>query len=336
LADSLSRQRELFNARFAAARCSCSNLDATAFLEHLANTLDPIVRKVADMLPEKVDPVSLALYELSLELFVARLMGPEAKTPWVASVWRELLPAAASLVAREPGRLAACASNAILNLAGTPGTRPQQWLARMIAVATLCPNATTLLDCGKTLAWQAGMSQYREGGIEAARALPPPLATKVLDLPDGTSADDVHRAIERVKAEPWLSCRDALTRVDSKRVVSLVAKAGAFRGFGGPFICPPTVSCDAGAIYASDGEGTWQLLADAYGQVFVRCQPRSTWLGGSGDHAIGNRGDVRWGSDRALLPQLANPRSQAANDHTLAVTLSTSHHVFLLARVAEN
>jgi hypothetical protein len=336
LADALARQREPLNARFADARRTCSTLDANALFEHLTGTLDPIVRAVAKVLPERVDAVTLALYELSLELFVARLLGPEAKTPCVAAVWRELLPVAAAPVAREPGRLAACTSNAIVNIAGTPGARPREWLDRMIAVAGQCPDTTTLLDCGKILAWQAGMAQYRAGALDTAAKLAPPLAATALGLPQNTAADVVRRAIATLKTDPWLTSVAALEQRESSSPIRFVAQAGAFRGFGGPFIRPPTVSNGASGIFASDGDGVWQLLADAYGTVFVRADPRSMSPSGSSDPTVARSGEVRWGAERVRIAGLAHALSFAGDDHTLAVTLPTSHHVFLLARAAEN
>jgi hypothetical protein len=327
----------LFNAHFSDARRACSTLDATAFFEHLNGTLDPIVGKVADILPEKAESVTLALYDLSLELFVGRLLGPEAKSPWIASVWKELLPVAAPLVAREPARLAASVSNAIFNLAGMPGTRPRQWLERMNAITGECPNVNALLECGTILAWLAGMAQFREGALDVASALVPRLAAAALGLPRDAAEADVSLAIGRLKADPWLTTHAALGQGDAMPPVRIVAQVGAFRGFGGPFIRPPTVSTATGAIYVADGEGAWQMTADRYGTAFLRCDPPlipSTPA--ELMQTVSRRGDVRWGNDQIHLPQLAQATSVAANEHTLAVTLPTSHHVFLLARAAEN
>jgi hypothetical protein len=337
LADALARQRELLNARFSDARRACSTLDATAFFEHLTGALDPIVCRVADILPEKAEAVTLALYDLSLELFVGRLLGPEAKSPWIASVWKELLPVAAPLVAREPARLAASASNAIFNLSAMPGTRPRQWLERMNAIAGECPDVNAFLECGKIIAWLAGMAQFRDGALAAAASLAPRLAAGALNLPPETTEDDVTRAIGRLKADPWLTTLAALGKADATPPLRIVAQVGAFRGFGGPFIRPPTVSAAAGVIYVADGEGAWQMTADRYGTAFIRSdspliRSASTEL----TQTVSRRGDVRWGNDQIQLPQLAHASSVAANEHTLTVTLPTSHHVFLLARAAEN
>ena len=88
-----------------------------------------------------------------------RLLGPEAKTPWVASVWKELLPVAALGGARAGSTGGMRLSNAIVNLVGDARARPRQWLERMNAIAGECPNVNDdCSECGKILAWQAGMA----------------------------------------------------------------------------------------------------------------------------------------------------------------------------------
>src|SRR3954467_689267 len=92
MAEALERNRETLNARFAAAQMGGSRIDQAAFMEHLADVVEPTVRAVAVEFAEKVDPVTLALYDLSLELFGATLLGPQNTCPPIALVWRKLLP----------------------------------------------------------------------------------------------------------------------------------------------------------------------------------------------------------------------------------------------------
>src|SRR6185503_17908466 len=55
LAEALARHREACNDKFAAATRKGGELDATAFLEHLAATVDPIVRSVAGLFAERAE-----------------------------------------------------------------------------------------------------------------------------------------------------------------------------------------------------------------------------------------------------------------------------------------
>src|SRR4051794_1683497 len=171
MAEALARNRESLNARFAAAQMGGSRIDQAAFMEHLADVVEPIVRAVAAEFAEKVDAVTLALYDLSLELFGATLLGPENTCPPISVVWRTLLPRVPRLLAREPGRVAGSLSNAVHNLASTPGARVDEWIERMIALAPVAGDVGAFLDSGKVLAWRAGMTQYREGALATVRKL---------------------------------------------------------------------------------------------------------------------------------------------------------------------
>ena len=50
--------------------------------------------------------------------------------------------------------------------------------------------------------------------------------------------------------------------------------------------------------------------------------------------AIDPKGRVAWNGEDATFGELAESSSQAFDGQTLAVTLPTSHHVFLVARSA--
>jgi hypothetical protein len=333
LAEALARNRESLNARFAAAQMGGSRIDQAAFMQHLADVVEPIVRAVAAEFAEKVDPVTLALYDLSLELFGATLLGPASTCPPVALVWRKLLPRIPRLLAREPGRVAGSLSNAVHNLAAMPGARTDEWLDRMTAIAPLATDVHTFLDSGKILAWRAGMTQYREGALATARQLDPPIAARALGLPDVTPGADIATTIDRITENPWISPTDALTNAADPRRMRIAARAGDFRGFGGPFLRPPTVIYMHDSFLVSDGESTWMLLADLHGSTFQRIDNpplKPNWIAA----AIQSEpdGTVRWGEATATFEELAGLSAHASDGKTLAITLPTSHHVFLLTR----
>src|SRR5262245_53116578 len=119
----LKTERESFNARFAERRFAGSRIDGGAFLDHLANVVDPIVRTVAERFPDRARVAIQQLYDLSLNLFAASLLGPTARMPQVDAVWRRLLPVLGGFVAREPARLAGSLSNAAYNIAVQAETR---------------------------------------------------------------------------------------------------------------------------------------------------------------------------------------------------------------------
>ena len=69
-------------------------------MEHLCGTVNPLIGSVHAVLPERVRGVVVALYDVSLDLFAASLLGPEATLPFLERLWREVLPAAARSCAR--------------------------------------------------------------------------------------------------------------------------------------------------------------------------------------------------------------------------------------------
>jgi hypothetical protein len=334
MAEALARHREALNARFAAAQMGGARIDPAAFMEHLGEVVEPIVRAVAGEFAEKVDSVTLALYDLSLELFGATLLGPGNTCPPILVVWRKLLPRVPRLLSREPGRVAGSLSNAVHNLASTPGARFDEWIERMIGLAPMAGDVSSFLDSGKVLAWRAGMTQYREGALATARQLGTPVAARALGLPEAAPAADIAAALDRVTENPWISPNDALggTAVDSRRM-RIVSRVGAFRGFGGPFLRPPTIRYQHDHFLVSDGEATWMLLADLHGSTFQRIDDpplKPNWS----EAAIqaDPDGTLRWGDAVARFEELAGFSSHASDGKTLAITLPTSHYVFLLAR----
>ncbi len=235
LADALARQRDSCNAKFAAARQRSAGLDSEGFLAHLASVLDPIIRGVAASLPEKVDLATTALFDLSLELFASRLLGPDAKSSWINQAWCRLLPRVPVLVAREPSRLTASVCNAILNIDSTIGGRPGEWLDRMGNLGACCQRVDDFLEAGKVVAWQCGMAHYRVLALDVANQLPASLAAAALGLPSD-KASDVAAVTAQLNDDPWKSPLDAASQTLDGRSIQLVRHIGAFRGFGGVFL----------------------------------------------------------------------------------------------------
>jgi hypothetical protein len=336
LADSLRRNRPLFNTKFAAATKSENPIHEQAFKEHVASTLDPIVRAVAAEFPERTDPVVDALFDLSLNLFRHNLLGPKAKTAAIPDAWRNLLPLIPRLLAREPARVAGSITNALYNLSRTRGTRRRDWIQALMSVGSSCQNAGELLDCGGIVAWRCGMAQYRGGALEKAAALSPSLASQTLGLPPGTTPEQIVDVIHKLSANPWITPQGALR--ETKRELKIMTKAGAFRGFGGQFLSPPKVQSVAGELVASDGTGSWRLHADVYNSLLQRCETQPPPLPSSvppalpaaGAATIGTNGVITWQGQERRFPELAEATSVASTADTIAVTIATSHHLFLV------
>jgi hypothetical protein len=332
MADALDRNRERLNAKFALLRKSGAPVDGDALLDHLAEAVEPVVRKVSAIVPARVDSTLLALYELSLELMSSSLLGANGKYPVLRDVWARLLPALAEHVARDPRRVTGCLCNAAYNVACASGARPVAWLEAMLTLGPGCEDPNQLLECGKVAAWRAGMAQYRTGALAAAKGLPPKLAAAALGLAKHTSSESISTMIEKMIEDPWLT-PDAAAAMGLRRL-RVVARAGSFRGFGGDFIRPPRVFASGSHVYATDGDGTWRILADVFGCVLVR-DSAATQAAGNQPVTVAADGTIKWMNDQEKFASLANSTSFACAGRTLAVTVPNSHHVFLVARKVE-
>ena len=94
-------------------------------------------------------------------------------------------------------------------------------------------------------------------------------------------------------------------------------------------------------IVATDGLTTWQLHADRYNALLLRCeslppQPpplpvfQRTLKAEGADAGIASDGTLTWQGQERRFPELAQASSIAAVSHTVAVALPTSHHLFLV------
>jgi hypothetical protein len=201
----------------------------------------------------------------------------------------------------------------------------------MQQIARYCQTLPELLQAGVIAAWQAGMVQYRRTAIEAARTLRVPLATAALGLDETTSPKEMPRIIDRLRDQKWLTA-EAAGKLPQKPAIACVARAGAFSGFGGVFLRPPRVAADGPRLLVSDGNSQWQLLADAYGVAFHKtgdAPAKQAESSGPLPVNIDRKGNIRWENLSLSQPHLAKATSLAFSAETLAVTIATSHHVFL-------
>ncbi|HEX4588801.1 MAG TPA: hypothetical protein VH120_02650, partial [Gemmataceae bacterium] len=79
LGDALRADREALNARFARRQRAGARIDDAAFQEHLRTTVNDLIGVVAAVRAERVRAVVNAMFEVSLDLFAAGLLGPGAK-----------------------------------------------------------------------------------------------------------------------------------------------------------------------------------------------------------------------------------------------------------------
>jgi hypothetical protein len=311
----LASGRAQFNARAVEARRRFPSLDMAAFGAFLHDGVDPLVAAVAAAAPERVGGATLAAYDMALELVGHGLAGPAAKTPFVNTVWRELAPQFAPLLATAPVDVLGMLSNAAIHIASVAGARPAQWQRELAALAAQIATLAQLRAVGQVLAWRAGVAHFRQGALAAADTLPPALALAAFGEP-GAQWPQVRA---QLLDYPWRGNADG-------------REFGSFSGLGGDFGTPPQVRATNDGFIVRSGERHYLLVADAYGAVLHSAtaqefeqanagMPPSVRLDGATVHV---------GARSIALDLPAGDIALAANAHTLAITSPWTHAIRLL------
>lgn len=321
------------------------SIDGSGLLAHIKDRIRPIFDAVACEYPERSRGIVLPLVEVSLDLFAASLLGPGATNNTLDRVWRDILTACPRLIAFSPTQVAASLSNVAHRVATQANARPEEWLALMRAAAARAGATVELLNAAAVAAWRSGLAQYRASALDLLLALSPSVAVAALGTRREFTADSLAAFVESLRDDVWQRVDDesvcdfnstSATSMQRESALRSTAPqsvlAGDFLGFGGPFTQPPRLLQVAGRVYVTDNVGCWLVHADAYGVFFQRATPlpesvmsrppRSTVLDEHGTARVGGV-EYRW-------PQWARSTSHAWTGTTLAVTLASSYHVFLV------
>ncbi|MCX7294491.1 hypothetical protein [Janthinobacterium sp.] len=311
----LASGRAQFNGRAAEARRRFPSLDMAAFGVFLHDGVDPLVAAVAAAAPERAGSVTLAAYDMALELVGHGLAGPAAKNPFLNTVWRELAPSLAPLLATAPIEVLGMLSNAAIHVGGVAGARPAQWQRELAALAPQVATLAQLRAVGQVLAWRAGVAHFRQGALAAADTLPHALALAAFGEP-GAHWPQVHA---QLLDYPWRGNAEG-------------REFGSFSGLGGDFGTPPQVRATKDGFVVRSAERHYLLVADAYGAVlhgataeeYAQAQtgvPASVRVDGASVHI---------GARSIALDLPAGDIALAANAHTLAITSPWTHAIRLL------
>jgi hypothetical protein len=301
-------------------------------LEFLRNDVDPLVRAVEKAKPDCVADVVMASYECGLELVGQKLVGSGARNRIIEEGWRRVLPAIAALVAKAPARVIGAVSNALHNLVGTSGARPEQWISEMEKLGPQCADVQDLLRLGQVEAWRAGLAHFRQGAIAAADSLPAPLALAAVGAAANSDWPEIRK---RLSMDPWYDPSAASTGNGHASRVQVMAQAGAFRGYGGVFVEPPRVASAGEHFLVRSGEESWLLTADVFGATFHRSNlDEFESAEKSTKSPAGLRvsdAKLSWKDERFEIGGLGKFTSSAANETTLALTSELTHSVTLVA-----
>ena len=333
----LADKRGRFNSQFAEAKTYRPGLDAAAFAGHLTQVVGPIVERVAATRPEQAETVTEALYELSLDLVGREFLGPRSRYPALAEGWRVIFGQLPERLAASPWQFPGAMTNALHNLSTAAGARPSEWMQAVVALSAACEDVPELLAAAQVAAWRAGLAQYRLSALARCRTLKPNIAGLALGLPgfkaSFLSAKGRDALLDALLADPWLDPADSAPPANT--TLKIVARLGAFRGFGGLFMAPPMVTAPEGQFVVSDSDDHWLLFADRFGASWQRVAAPPTGKQKMTEpmYRLNRQGRVARGAMQAQLPELEDSQSSAADETTLAVTTQLSHAVYLVAAV---
>jgi hypothetical protein len=137
-----------------------------------------------------------------------------------------------------------------------------------------------------------------------------------------------------MESDPW-----RLSESDKNDGIHLTKVGGQFLGYGGQFLHPPLVYELEGNLCVTDRKQIWRIDADSFGFRLHKMEMAPEDLKSnqaSRAPKVASDGKVTWDNHVLLRPELAGSTSHACDGTTLAVTIASSFHVFLLSRVIRN
>lgn len=323
----LAEQRETLNAMFRVQASMHRQLRTDDFYAVLIQDLAPVVTAI-EAAGGPVGQVFRPLYELALTLTARSLLGPQARLNAVTRCWRELFPKLGQQLGTHP-QLAMQLSNAAFHLNARPYAL-DAWLNTMTKVATCAPSASALSGAGQVAAWSSGLAHLRSSALAVWETLDGPLSriTIGLEADNETPRDTLRQQLKHPFLRPG--------SVQDPRLQA-VGAVGGFRGFGGSFLQPPTLTVRNHAVFARDQAGTYQIFADTFGATVERAplpkrgpkskHPQTPFVYEPSGHitAFGTRRE---------FPHLAGATAAVGTAELMAVALPHSHQVWIVAWAA--
>lgn len=319
-AAALQSRRSDFNQRFRLAAQRHPHLDGDEVLQFIADCVDPVVRAVHACKPDAVDDVVVTAYDCALQLVGQRLTVRQGRFAAIAEVWREVLPAAANVLATDSRHLIPALTNAVHQLATIDSGAAIGWKKRMVSAAAEATSAEDLLLLGQVLAWRCGLAHYRDGALAALESLDERLASLALEV---TPAQR-QKTLSRLLADRWFD------PARPKREALRIARTfGAFRGFGGGFLQPPLIRGAPGGWVVQSAGDYWFLVADAFGATLHRASIDEWNTASDRGHHVGTR--IAHAGQQLDLPGAGPITSSSLSEHAIACTFAHSHQIVLVA-----
>lgn len=259
----LQSRRTVFNERFSIARRLYPDLDAAAFTQFLTDVLDPLAAQV-----ERLDPGALPLfvetaYQIGLELSGKKLIGQGSHSSVHENLWRIIFPSIVTLLLKEPVSLLPKLSNAAHLIDKELHSGVDDWLLSIEQIGPACQDGDALLALAQVSAWKCGMAHFRKSAIPLLTKIPSQSCNSLFGT---TGIIDWQEEIVQLLADPWYSPMFK----SGKKTPPMHRQTGGFRGFGGPFICPPVaIDYEENLLLFCNNEW-WVVHADIFGETCKR------------------------------------------------------------------
>jgi hypothetical protein len=157
--------------------------------------------------------------------------------------------------------------------------------------------------------------------LSAISSLPPALACTVLRI----EPRQYEATLQRLQEDRWFD--PSRPSAESLRIVR---SAGAFRGFGGPFLQPPLVKGTDGGWLVQSADDYWLLVADAFGATLHRSTVEE-WRAQPEKHAEHVGARVIHNGKALDLPEAGPITSSGTSAGAIACTFAHSHQIQLVA-----
>lgn len=311
----LAAHRDELNARFAR---EAKELPPEVMLGYLGRTVVPILDA---WVGEPTPALLFALFELGLVGIRVGVIGALEMTPF-EHVLRERMPVLGAHVAGAPSLVLRALGNGFLQVQRERGPATAQWwLESVTAGAARCADRAALFDLGLVAGWRAGLAEARRAALESVGKLEPALVEAVL------GAAVIDATPTRRFCKP--GARGPLGPLE------LIATAGGFVGFGGPFSSPPRPRVVAERLVCTDGTATFELFADVFGTRFrpaMWAHADAATTTDDGGARLDGAGVVHGLGGSIVANALRGAVAVAECEGVIAVVLGDSHKVLVVGR----
>lgn len=309
----LQTERKQCNQLFLQRQHQDSQLDGESFLQFLREQVDPVVARLED-LEYSTASFAMAAYQHGLDLAGKRWLGQSPFYPFIAELWKKLIPKMARLLQTDPYYDLSLLGNLLFRLKAHDEKACANWLSLISQSAAFCHSSEEFRLAGLIHAWQSGLAAYRSAALDALQKIPDGLFTVI------TGEGEREEFLQTISSSRWIDF--SLKRPEK---YSIQRRLGNSILLDGSFSELPKLHLVDDQIYVTAGNQSWLVFADIFGQMLV-------------SHAFTpnkhTQDDLipRFVSIANKITDISNISSYAETSDTFALTSTDSFSIVLLNR----